>query len=66
MLVSPRLHFTTLDDEELDRLKGSCREYTLPRNDQSSQVNRRIRGNKKIGPVMDVIVWYHQGRYGVD
>ena len=29
-------YLTTLDDEELDRLKGSCREYTLRRSDQSS------------------------------
>ena len=25
-----------------------------------------IRGNTKIGPVLDVEVCYHQGRYGVD
>ena len=31
-------YLTTLDDTELDRLKGSCREYTLPRSDQSPQV----------------------------
>ena len=57
-------YFTTLDDTELDRLKGSCREYTLPRSDQSSQVNGWIRGNTKIGPVLDVMVCHHQGRYG--
>ena len=37
-------YFSTLDDEERDRLKGSCREYTLPRSDQSSQVKGWIRG----------------------
>ena len=58
-------YFTTLDDTELDILKGSCREYTLPRSDQSSQVKGWIRGNTKIGPVLDVIVCYHQGVYGV-
>ena len=60
MLVSRRLlkkdstsrHF---DDEELDRLKGSCRQYTLPRSDQSSQVKGWIRGNTKVGPVLDVM-----------
>ena len=31
-------YFTTLDDAELDKLKGSCREGTLPRSDKSSQV----------------------------
>ena len=47
------------------RLKGSCQEYTLPRSDQSFQVRGWIRGNTKIGPVLDVIVSYHQGCYGV-
>ena len=41
-------YFTTLDDEELDRLQGSCREYTLPRSDQSSQVKGWIRGNTSV------------------
>ena len=59
-------YFTTLDDTELDTLKGSCREYTLPRSDQSSQVKGWIHGNTKIGPVLDVIVCHHQGRYGVE
>ena len=59
-------HFTTLDDTELDRLKGSCREYTLPRSDQSSHVRGWIRGNTKIGPVLDVTFCCHQGRYGVE
>ena len=58
-------YFTTLDDTELDRLKGSCREYTLPRSDQSSQVKGWIRGNTEIIPVLYVMVCYHQGRYGV-
>ena len=30
--------FITLDDDTLDSLKGSCREYTLPRSDESSHV----------------------------
>ena len=59
-------YFTTLDDTELDRLKGSCREYTLPRSDQSSHVKGWIRGNTKIGPVLDVIVCDHQGRCRVE
>ena len=57
---------TTRDDTELDRLKDSCQEYTLSRSDQSSKVKGWIRGNTKIGPVLDVIVCYHQGRYGVE
>ena len=58
--------FITLDDDTPDSLKGSCREYTLSRSDQSSQVKGWIRGNTKIGPVLNVKVCYHQGRYGVE
>ena len=47
-------------------MKGSCREYTLPRSEESSRVRGWIRGNTKIGPVLDVKVCYHQGRYGVE
>ena len=28
-------YFTTLDDTELDKLKDSCAEYTVPRSDKS-------------------------------
>ena len=66
MKVSRRLYFTRLDDTELERLKGSCREYTLPRSHQSSQVKGWNRGNTKIGSVLDVRVGCHQGRYGVE
>ena len=54
--VEKGYYITTLDDTELDKLKGSCRQYTLLRSDQSSQVKGWIRGNTKIGPVLDVIV----------
>ena len=64
--VATRQYFTTLDDAELDKLGGSCREYTLPRDDQSSQVKGWIRGNTKISPVLEVAVSYHQGRYGIE
>ena len=47
-------------------MKGSCREYTLPGSEEASRVREWIRGNTKIGPVLDVKVCYHQGRYGVD
>ena len=59
-------YFTTLDDTERNKLKGSCREYTLPRSDKSSQMKGWIRGNTKIGSVLDVAVSYHQGRFGVE
>ena len=58
--------FIRLDDDQLDSLKGSCREYTLPRSDESHHVRGWIRGHTKIGPVLDVKVCYHQGRYDVE
>ena len=58
--------FITPDDGASDEMKGSCREYTLPRSEESSRVRGWIRGNTKIGPVLDVKVCYHQGRYGVE
>ena len=56
----------TLDDDTLDDIKGSCREYILSRSEESSHVRRGIRGNSKICPVLDVTVCDHQGRYGVE
>ena len=49
-----------------DDMKGSCREYTSPRSEESCYVRGWIRGNTKIGPVLGVKVCYHQGRYGVE
>ena len=61
-----REFFITLEDHAFDHLKGSCREYTLPRGDESSHVRGWIHGNTKIGPVLDMKVCRHQGRYDVE
>ena len=42
------------DDAELAKLGGSCWEYTLLRDDQLSKVKGSIRGNTKIGPVLEL------------
>ena len=42
------------------------REHELLRSEESSRVRGWFRGNTKIGPVLDVNVCYHQGRYGVE
>ena len=47
-------------------MKGSCRKYTLLRSEESSRVRGWIRGNTKIGKVLDVKVCDHQGRYSVE
>ena len=48
------------------RGERTCREKTLPRSEESSRLRGWIRGNTKIGPVLDVKVCHHQGRYSVE
>ena len=43
----------------------ACREYTLPRDEDTSEPNGWIRGNTKIGPVLEVATCCPQGKYGV-
>ena len=44
----------------------ACREYTLPRDDGSSQPRGWIQGNTKIGPVLEVTTSSLHGKYGVE
>ena len=44
----------------------ACREYTLPRDEKSSEPKGWIRGNTKIGPVLEVTTCCLQGKYGVE
>ena len=44
----------------------ACREYTLPRDEKSSDLKGWIRGNTKIGPVLEVTTSYLQGKNGVE
>ena len=44
----------------------ACREYTLPRNDESSQPKGWIQGNTKIGPVLQVTTSCLYGEHGVE
>ena len=61
-------HFMTKDTEEFSQFTESvaCREYTLPRDEKSSDPKGWIRGNTKIGPVLGVTTSYLQGKYGVE
>ena len=43
----------------------TCREYTLPRDEKSTDPKGWIRGNTKIGPVLEVTTSYLQGKYVV-
>ena len=58
----------TKDTEEFSQFTDSvaCREYTLPRDESSSEPKGWIRGNTKIGPVLEGATSYIQGTYGVE
>ena len=61
-------YFMTKDTEEFSQFTDSvaCREYTLPRDEKSSDPKGWIRGNTKIGPALEVTTSYLQGKYGVE
>ena len=44
----------------------ACREYTLPREDGSSQPRGWMQGNTKIGPVLEVTTSCLHGKHGVE
>ena len=57
----------TKDTEQFSQFRESvaCRKYTLPREEKSSDPKGWIRGNTKIGPVLEVTTSHLQGKYGV-
>ena len=61
-------YFMTKDTEEFSQFTESvaCREYTLPRDEKSSDPKVWIRVNTKIGPVLEVTTSYLQGKNGVE
>ena len=58
-------YFMTKDTGE-QFFARACREYTLPRDDGSSQPRGWIQGNTRIGPVLEVTTSYLWGKYGVE
>ena len=44
----------------------ACREYTLPRDDETSQPKGWIQGNMRIGPVLEVTTSYQHFKYGIE
>ena len=56
------------DTEEFSQFTESvaCREYTSPRDEKSSDRKGLIRGNTKIGPVLEVTTSFLQGKHGVE
>ena len=61
-------YFMTKDTAEFSQFTNAaaCREYTLPRDEEASQPKGWIRGNTKIGPVLEVATCYLHGKYGVE
>ena len=61
-------YFMTKDTEEFSQFTEpvACREYTLPRDEHLSEPIGWIRGNTKIGPVLEVTTCCLQGKYGVE
>ena len=58
-------YFMTKDTKE-QFFTWACREYTLPRNDGSSQPKGWIQGNTKIGPVLEVTTSCLYGKHGIE
>ena len=44
----------------------ACREYTLPRDDESSKPGEWIQGNTRIGHVLEVTTSYMYGKHGIE
>ena len=58
-------YFMTKDTGE-QFFARACREYTLPRSDESSQPKGWIQGNTRIGPVLEVTTSCLYGKHGVE
>ena len=61
-------YFMTKDTAEFSQFTESvaCREYTLPRDEKSSDPKGWIRENTKNWPVLEVTISYLQGKFGVE
>ena len=66
--VSQRQFFVSIPDVQLEGngSTGSCRESSYPRSDDRCQPKGLIRGNTKIGPVLEVMVAKLFDRYGLE
>ena len=58
-------YFVTKDAGEFQQTVA-CREYTLPRDDQTSEPKGWIQGNMRIGPVLEVATSFQHFKYGIE
>ena len=57
----------TKDTADFSQLYAvACREFSLPRNEESSEPKGWIRGNTQIGPLLEVATFCLHGKYGVE
>ena len=60
-------YFVTKDTGNLKQFRSvACREYTLPRDDPTSQAKGWIQGNMRIGPVLEVTTSFQHFKYGIE
>ena len=60
-------YFMTKDTGDFRQFRSvACREYTLPRDDESSQPKGWIQGNTRIGLVLEVTTSYMYGKHGIE
>ena len=60
-------YFMTKDTGDLTQYNTvACREYTLPREESTSQPKGWNQGNTKIGPVLEVTTSYLHCKHGVE
>ena len=60
-------YFMTEDTGDFRQFHAvAYREYTLPRDDESSQPRGWIQGNTRIGPVLEVTTSYMYGKHGIE
>ena len=60
-------YFMTKDTGDFRKFRSvACREYTLPRDDPSSQAKGWILGNMRIGPVLEVTTSFQHFKYGIE
>ena len=66
-IVEVEQYFVTKDTGNLRQFRlVACREYTLPRDDPSSQAKGWIQGNMRIGPVLEVTTSFQHFKYGIE
>ena len=66
-VVEVRQYFMTKDTGDFTKFHTvACREYTLPRDDGSSQPRGWIQGNSRIGLVLEVTTSFQCGKHGIE